>query len=241
MAACGRYLTRWSIPLSAITVVAMYLSLEESFIVLPAIPVVLLGGLGLRWLRDRRWLKWGLPAVAIIGLQYCLTIVTKMPVLGYDRSNKPYIDYDPSQFYYYLVHYLLAFPGGSGGVPAGSGNGTLYLITSLAVVAGVAGVARRDFTRLYLSAFTWIPILVLSTVFSAYAERYIVIMLPALFVLAGLGALDILGWLRALFVAGEGGSPGGRPDPGSDGTRLHLASRAQFLHASRTTALPPPG
>ena len=72
----------------------------------------------------------------MIGLQYWLTIVTKMPVLGYDRSNKPYIDYDPSQFYYYLAHYLLAVPGGSGGVPAGSGNGTLYLITSLAVVAG---------------------------------------------------------------------------------------------------------
>ncbi len=200
-------LTRWSIPLSAITVVAMYLSLEESFIVLPAIPVVLLGGLGLRWSRDRRWLKWGLPAAAIIALQYCLTIVTKMPVLGYDRSNKPYIDYDPSQFYYYLAHYLLAVPGGSGGVPAGSGNGTLYLITSLAVVAGVAGAARRDFTRVYLSAFTWVPILVLSTVFSAYAERYILIMLPALFVLAGLGALDILGWLRTLFVAGEGRQP----------------------------------
>jgi len=200
-------LTRWSIPLSAITVVAMYLSLEESFIVLPAIPVVLLAGLGLRWSRDRQWLKWGLPAAAIIGLQYCLTIVTKMPVLGYDRSNKPYIDYDPSQFYYYLAHYLLAVPGGSGRVPAGSGNGTLYLITSLAVVAGVAGAARRDFTRVYLSAFTWVPILVLSTVFSAYAERYILIMLPGLFVLAGLGALDILGWLRALFVAGEGRQP----------------------------------
>ena len=82
----------------------------------------------------------------------------------------------------------------------------------------------------------------LSTVFSAYAERYIVIMLPALFALAGLGALDILGWLRALFAAGEGRQRrlSGRPDPGRDGPRLHLARRLDFLPASRTTALPPP-
>lgn len=193
--------TRWSIPLSAITLVAMYLSLEESFILLPAIPVTLVGGLGLRWLRDRRWLKWGLPAVAVIGIQYWLTIVTKMPVLGFDRSNKPYVYYDPSQVYYYLAHYLLAIPGGSGGVPVGSGNGTLYLITSLALLAGAVGVARRDFGRLYLSTFLWLPVLVLSTVFSAYAERYIFVLLPMLFALAGLGALDILGWLRALLTA----------------------------------------
>lgn len=193
--------TRWSIPLAAVTLVAMYLSLEESFMMLPAIPVVLAGGLRLRWLRDRRWLKWGLPAVAVIGTQYWLTIVTKMPVLGFDRSNKPYIYYDPSQIYYYLAHYLLAIPGGSGGVPAGSGNGTLYLVTILAVVAGLAGVARRDFSRLYLSAFLWLPVLVLSTIFSAYAERYIFILLPVLFVLSGLGALDVLAWLRALFAA----------------------------------------
>jgi hypothetical protein len=193
--------TRWSIPLSAVTLVAMYLSLEESFIVLPAIPVAAVGGLGLRWLRDRRWLKWWLPALAVIGIQYSLTIITKMPVLGFDHSNKPYVYYDPSQFYYYVAHYLLAIPGGSGGVAVGSGNGTLYLVTSLAVVAGAVGVARRDFGRLYLSAFCWAPVLVLSTVFSAYAERYLVIVLPMLFALAGLGALDILGWLRALFTA----------------------------------------
>jgi hypothetical protein len=201
--------TRWSIPLSAITLVCMYLSLEESFILLPAIPVALFGGLRLRWLRDRRWLKWGLPAAAIIGIQYVLTIVTKMPSLGFDQSNKPYIYYDPSNFYYYLAHYLLAIPGGSGGVAAGSGNGTLYLVTSLAVVAGVVAVARRDFDRLYLSAFCWIPVLVLSTMFSAYAERYLLIVLPALFALAGFGALDILRWLRAVFTTTED-APGRR-------------------------------
>lgn len=195
--------TRWSIPLSAATLVAMYLSLEESFILLPAIPVALCGGLGLRWLRDRRWLRWGLPAMVIIGLQYGLTLVTKVPVLGYDRSNKPYVYYDPGQVYYYLAHYLLAIPGDSGGGHAGSGNGTLYLVTSLAAVAGLAAVARRDFSRMYLSAFSGIPVLVLSALFSANAERYIIVMLPALFALAGLGALDMLGWARALFLAGE--------------------------------------
>jgi hypothetical protein len=193
--------TRWSIPLCAVTLVCMYLSLEESFILLPAIPVVLTGGLGLRWLRDQQWLRWGLPAVAVIGIQYCLTLVVKMPVLGYDNSNKPYVYYDPSNIYYYLAHYLLAIPGGTGGIAVGSGYGTLYLITSLAVLGGAVGIARRDFGRLYLSAFLWLPVLVLSTLFTAQAERYIVILVPMLFALAGLGALDILGWLRAMLTA----------------------------------------
>jgi hypothetical protein len=195
--------TRWAIPLSAVSLVAMYLSLEESFIMLPAIPVVLAAGLGLRWVRNRRWLTWGLPAVAIIGVQYLLTLVVKMPALGYDRSNKPYIYYDPSQFYYYLVHYLLAIPGTSGGAQPASGTGTLYLVTSLAIMAGLVGVARRDFSRIYLSAFSWVPVLILSAVFSASAERYFVVLLPGLFALAGLGAIDIAVWLRALFAAGE--------------------------------------
>jgi hypothetical protein len=192
---------RWSIPLSAVTLVGMYLSLEESFVLLPAIPVVVLGGLKLRWLRDRRWLKWGLPALVVIAIQYWLTTVVKMPVLGYDSSNKPYVYYDPSNFYYYPVHYLLAIPGGSGGVAVGSGSGTLYLITSLAVVAGAVGVARRDFGRRYLSAFFWLPLLILGTVFTGHAERYTLILLPMLFALAGLGALDVLGWLCALLTA----------------------------------------
>jgi hypothetical protein len=195
--------TRWSIPLSAVTLVATYLSLEESFILLPAVPVVLIGGLRLRWARDRRWLTWGLPALAVIGIQYLLTIITKMPALGFDNSNKPYVYYDPSQFYYYLTHYLLAVPSGSGGTLT-AGNGTLYLVTGLAVVAGAVGVARHDFGRLYLSAFLWLPVLVISTVFSAHAERYIFILLPALFALAGLGALDILGWVRSMLTPPSG-------------------------------------
>lgn len=193
--------TRWSIPLSAVTLIAMYLSLEESFILLPAVPVVLLGGLRLRWLRDRQWLRWGLPAVAVIGIQYWLTLTVKMPALGFDSSNKPYVYYDPSDIYYYLARYLLAIPGGRGGVAIGSGYGTLYLITSLAVLAGAVGLARRDFGRLYLSAFLWLPVIVLSTLFSAHAERYLFILLPMLFALAGLGTLDVLGWLRTLLTA----------------------------------------
>jgi hypothetical protein len=137
----------------------------------------------------------------VIGIQYWLTLIIKLPVLGFDSSNKPYVYYDPSNVYYYLAHYLLAIPGGSGGVAVGSGYGTLYLITSLAVLAGAVGIARRDFARLYLSTFLWLPVLVLSTLFSAHAQRYMFILLPMLFTLAGLGALDILGWLRALLTA----------------------------------------
>ena len=158
----------------------------------------MVGGLGLRWLRETRWLRWGLPALTVIGIQYWLTLVVKMPVIGYDSSNKPYVYYDPSNIYYYLQRYLFAIPGGTGGIATGTGYGSLYLVSSLAVLAGAAGIARRDFTRHYLSAFLWLPVLVLSILFSAHAERYLFILLPMLFALAGLGALDLIGWLRAM-------------------------------------------
>ncbi|HEY4028568.1 MAG TPA: hypothetical protein VGO86_19230 [Candidatus Dormibacteraeota bacterium] len=195
----------WLVPLSAVALVAMYLSHEETFILLPAIPVVLVAGLGLRWLRDRRWLVWGIPALLVVAAQYGLTIVVRRPALGLDHSNVPYIHYDPSQIYYYLSHYFLAVPAGSGGVPVGSGDGSLYVLSGLAVLAAVVGAVRRDFDRFHLSSFIWLPVLVLSTVFSARAERYIFVLLPMLFALAGLGALDVAGWLRRLLTAPSGG------------------------------------
>jgi hypothetical protein len=75
--------------------------------------------------------------------------------------------------------------------PPGFG-GNLNLISTLSVVGLVAGIRRRQWTRIYLGALIWVPVAVLSTLFSAHSGRYTFVTLPFLFILGGLGALDVL-------------------------------------------------
>jgi hypothetical protein len=85
--------------------------------------------------------------------------------------------------------------------PTATRAGGLALISSFAVIAGVVGLVRRNFMRLYLSVFLWVPVLALSTVFSPKIARYVFVTMPLLFVLAALGALDVVGMLRRALTA----------------------------------------
>jgi hypothetical protein len=176
--------------------VLMYLSHEETFIFLPAIPLVFLVAMRLRWVRDWRWWAFGGGAFAVIGLQYLLTIKTHPPFFGFDHSDKPYVTYDAHNFYWYISKVYF---------PTATRAGGLALISSFAVIAGVVGVVRRNFMRLYLSVFLWVPVLALSTVFSPKIARYVFVTMPLLFVLAALGALDVLGLLRRALSAVSAG------------------------------------
>jgi hypothetical protein len=181
---------------AAVSLVLMYLSHEETFIFLPAVPLVFLVTMRLRWVRDWRWWAMGSAAFAIIGVQYLLTLKTHPPFFGFDHSDKPYVTYDAHNFYWYISKVYF---------PTASRAGGLALISSFAVIAGVVGLVRRNFMRLYLSAFLWIPVLALSTIFSPKIGRYVFVTMPLLFVLAALGALDVLGMLRrALSAVGAG-------------------------------------
>src|SRR5260370_3403913 len=177
---------------AGVTMGLMYLSHEETFIFLPAIPLVFLVAMRLRWVRDWRWWAFGGAAFAVIGVQYMLTPKTHRPFFGCDQSDKPYVTYDAHNFYWYISKVYF---------PTATRAGGLALISSFAVIAGVVGVVRRNFMRLYLSAFLWMPVLALSTVFSPKIARYVFVTMPLLFVLAALGAVDVMGMLRHVLSA----------------------------------------
>ncbi|MGH7748755.1 MAG: hypothetical protein ACREQ5_28935, partial [Candidatus Dormibacteria bacterium] len=185
-----------TIAAAAVTLVLMYFSHEETFIFLPAIPVVFLVAMRLRWVRDWRWWVFGGAAFALIALQYLLTVKTHPPYFGFDHSDKPYVTYDAHNFYWYISKVYF---------PTATRAGGLALISSFAVIAGLVGAVRRNFMRLYLSAFLWIPVLALSTVFSPKIARYVFVTIPLLFVLAALGAVDVLGLLRRTLTAVNAG------------------------------------
>jgi hypothetical protein len=177
---------------AGLALVAMYLSHEETFIFLPVIPIVFLGLMRFRWIHDVRWWAFGVLSTLAIGTQYALTLIGRPFYFGLDRSNKPYVLYDPNQFYYYLSKIYF---------PAGARGGSLLVLSTLALLAGLVGLARRSPMRLFLSAFLWGPVIALSTIFTPKTSRYTFVTLPILFLLAALGAMDILTWLRRTLVA----------------------------------------
>jgi hypothetical protein len=181
-----------TIAAAAVTLVLMYFSHEETFIFLPAIPIVFLAVQRLRWIRDWRWWAFGGGAFALIAIQYLLTLKTHPPYFGFDHSDKPYVTYDAHNFFWYISKVYF---------PTASRAGGLAIVSTFAVIAGVVGVVRRNFMRLYMSAFLWIPVLALSTVFSPKISRYVFVTMPLLFVLATLGCVDVLGMLRSVFSA----------------------------------------
>jgi hypothetical protein len=172
---------------SAAALVVMYLSHEETFVFLPAIPIVFFAVMRLRWVRDWRWWVFGVGAFAFIGGQYLLATVSHPPFFGFDASNKPFVKYDPNNLFYYLNNVYFA--------PI-TKAGSLAFVSTLAVLGGIVGIVRRSVPRLYLSAFLWVAVICLSVVFSPKVGRYTFVTLPALFALAGAGAVDIFDWVR---------------------------------------------
>jgi len=172
---------------SAAALVLMYLSHEETFVFLPAVPIVFLVAMRGRWIRDWRWLVFGGAAVVLIGGQYALATLSHPPYFGFDTSNKPLIQYDPSNSFFYLdtVYFAPLTTAGS-----------LAIISTLALLGSIAGAVRRSWPRLYLSAFLWIAVISLSVIFSPKIGRYTFVTLPVLFALAGAGAADIVDAVR---------------------------------------------
>jgi hypothetical protein len=170
----------------SLLLVVMYLSHEESFILFPAVAVAFLGFRRLSWVKDWRWWIIGGSALAIIGGQYVLSGVHP-PIFGTDVSNKPYVGYDVSQFWYYYsqVYFNASAEGAS-----------LATVSCLSVIASIVGIRRRDFARLYLTIMLWVSFLALSAIFTARSDRYTFVTLPILFALAGMGGLDLMDWVR---------------------------------------------
>jgi hypothetical protein len=182
----------------------LYFSHEESFILLPGIALIFLYALGRRGLRDRRWWFFGGGAAIVIALQYGATLATHPPVLGYDLSNKPYVKWDVTQFsYYYTKVYFNTITHG----------GTLVILSTLAVIATVVGIHRRDLVRIYLGTIFFTAVITMSVVFSAKVTRYTFVTLPPLFILGVLGGTDVFEGVRRVlggFRGNRAADAGGR-------------------------------
>lgn len=176
-----------TIALAFASCLAMYWSHEESFVYLIAVAVVVPAVLRTRLLRDWRWPVFGGGSAALIAGHYLLTLAAQPRYLGYDHSNAPYIMWNTHDAFWYLNNVFF---------PAGSGPGTLLMVSTLAVLATLVGVVRRNRMRIYLAAMLWIPVLALGTVFTPKISRYAFVTFPVLFVLGGLGAGDVLAGIR---------------------------------------------
>jgi hypothetical protein len=171
--------------------VGMYLAHEETFSLLPAIPIILFAETGWRWLREKMWLVPCFCAGSVILGQLALAKLTHPPAFGQDASFTPFLRWQPDVFYY--LDYLTR---------SGTTAAPFLSVTLLALVGIAFGLKRRDRARIYFALLVVIPLVTLSLVLPAKEPRYVFITLPFLFALAGAAADDIVtGWLaiRAVF------------------------------------------
>ena len=107
----------------------MYFTHEESFGVLPVIPLALCCFTGLRWTRNWRWWVFGAGAAAIICVQLALAKFTHPPFFGVDPSGGPLIQWSPQPFYYFS-NFFFADP---------TYGASITVVSCLAVVGVVVG------------------------------------------------------------------------------------------------------
>ncbi len=183
--------TRRQVIGSALALAAMYLSHEESFIILPAVPVVLMIQWNTRWWRRPVWLiSYGLVGV-LIGAQFLLSKLHPAS-FGQDLSNRAYVGWDPQQSTYYYNNVFFRQIG----------TGTIALVSTLAIVGAVVGLVRRDRTRLLAAAVLLVTVLSMSFLLTAKVDRYAFVVLPLLFGLGIAGGADVLRALKRLAFVG---------------------------------------
>ncbi len=178
-----------------IVVVCMYLSHEESFGVLPLVPITLFGFHGLSWCKNWRWWVFGGLAGICIATQLALAELTHPPSFGVDLSGGPLLQWSPRPFYY-IVNVFFT-PGAPGGA--------LTVISLLAVVGIIIGWRQRDHATIYLAAFWIVPLIVVSFLLPAKNPRYVFVTLPFVFLLATHAASNIYQFLRKAMTSGERG------------------------------------
>lgn len=170
--------------LAMTTVVVMYLSHEETFILFPAILLYFFATQRLEWIRNRHWWFAGAPVIVIIGLQLLIARAVLPPSLGTDSTNAPLISLSVRNVDYYLK--LLFAPN-----VLGLGTQGFGVTAALASIAALISLLGGDRTLRYLAVFAVVPLLCLSTMLTLRADRYIIPILPALTFLAAAALVHI--------------------------------------------------
>lgn len=172
--------------LSMLAAVAMYLSHEETFIVLPALLIYFLATQRLSWIRNKHWWIAGLSAIGVIVAQLVWWRMTRRPILGTDHTVLPLIHFSPSSVRYY-ARLLFSVSG----IFSGSVVNFLTL-TTLAIAGTIIGLVRKDRALRYLSLFWIVPLCVLIFMLSVLNDRYLVPILPLFALLAAATIIHLL-------------------------------------------------
>ena len=184
---------------SAVALLAMYLSHEESFVLLPALPLMALAARHVVWSRKKIFALAFVPVGVVIAMQYALSHIHP-PDFGEDLSNRPYVGWDPNQADYYYQKVFFA--------PI-SQAGTLAVLSTLAIVAMIVGLRRRDSATSLASIGLVVTVVSISLVLTAKVERYSFVTIPLLVALAVMGAAHLVEWLAKWRTGLD--RPGGAP------------------------------
>jgi len=187
--------------LSMASVVLMYLSHEEGFIVLPAILLYFLLTQKFTWIRNRDWWIAGLSAIGIIGAQLIIVKLTAQPILGQDPSQRPDIGFSPQNVDYYL---RMLFDTLSLSSPV-YGRYQLTYVSIIAFVVCAAALLARSPALRYAALFFAASFLTLTLLLTLKADRYFYPLYPEMTMLAAVGV--IWGLDRVMAVARRRISP----------------------------------
>lgn len=185
--------------LSMAATVAMYLSHEETFIVLPAMLIYFLVTQRLTWMRNKHWWIAGFSAIAVCALQLIFWRVTRRPILGTDHSVLPLIHFSPSSIRYYsrLLFSIAGYYSGS--------LVNFFTFTALSIAGTLIGIFGHNRQLRYLSVFLWIPFAVLCFLLSVLNDRYLVPILPLFAMLSAAALVMAIDKVAALSRARIGG------------------------------------
>ena len=187
---------------SAVALLAMYLSHEESFVLLPALPVLALVARRTGWWRRRIWyLAYGMAGL-VVAVQYKLSKIHPVD-FGKDLSNRSYVGLDPHQAWFYYAKVFFR--------PLDEG-GTLLVLSSLAVLAAVVAVVRQDRARLLAAVVLGVGVASVSLLFTVKIERYAFVLVPLTIALGVVGGADVVDGLARL-VSGRARAARSRPVP----------------------------
>src|SRR5579871_159530 len=181
--------------LAMAAVVVMYLSHEETFIVLPAI----LGYFLIVLIREKRdflqnkhwWIAGSGAAIIIVG-QLVIWRLTRHPIIGTDRTERPLIGWHPENIFYYAR--LLFFS-------RSERNETLADLGDVSLIAMIAlllSMFSRKRELRYLSFFLGVSLITLSTMLSITDVRYVYSIQPIIYLLAAWLLVSIIQFIGTL-------------------------------------------
>ncbi len=186
--------------LSIACLIAMYLSHEETFIVLPAIVLCVLmisrdpAHRLPAVLYQKHWWFAAVIASSIIGLQLLIVHFSHPPILGTDHSQRPLIQLTTTGIPYYIK--LMFFP-----IYINNMAPWITLNSVLAVAGCIWALRSTNMRARYCAVFLLVSFLTLVLVFTLNSDRYIYPLLPVYYLV---GSYALLMGLRALWRFAQG-------------------------------------